>query len=101
MMISNALFLFFFIISIQVLLGYEKGKIAANLHCENPRRDIAAIRDGKMEIVTEHKTFGQSYTAVNGISITGINAHVLLKGHLKTKVSFIFTLFCFNSSGDM
>lgn len=85
-----------------MLLGYEKGKIAANLHCENLRRDIAAIRDGKMEIVTDHKTFGRSYTAVNGFSVTGANAHVLLKGHYKPKVFFRFWyLVCLSGTIDI
>ncbi|XP_026333200.1 fatty acid synthase-like [Hyposmocoma kahamanoa] len=70
---------------VKVLLSYQRGEIAANLHCKNPRRDIAALRNGKMEIVTEHKTFRRSYAAVNGISVTGINAHVLLKGYNKPK----------------
>ncbi|XP_049878856.1 fatty acid synthase-like [Pectinophora gossypiella] len=69
----------------KVLLGYHIGELAGNLHCENPRRDIPAIRDGKMQIVTDHTRFGRSYTAINGISITGINAHVLLHGHYKPK----------------
>ncbi|XP_026333120.1 fatty acid synthase-like [Hyposmocoma kahamanoa] len=70
---------------VKVLLGYQRGEIAANLHCENPRRDIMALRNGKMEIVTEHKPFKRSYAAVNGRSVTGVNAHVLLKGYSKSK----------------
>ncbi|CAH0723013.1 unnamed protein product, partial [Brenthis ino] len=69
----------------KVLLAYHTGKIAANLHCDSPRQDVAALRDGRMCIVTDHMDFNHSYTAVNGLSVTGINSHILLKGHYKQK----------------
>ncbi|XP_028159425.1 fatty acid synthase-like [Ostrinia furnacalis] len=69
----------------KVLLGYHKGQIAANLHCSTPRNDIAALNDGRMQIVREHQLFGRGFTAVNSLSITGCNAHVLLHGHYKPK----------------
>ncbi|XP_075984126.1 fatty acid synthase-like [Anticarsia gemmatalis] len=71
----------------KVLLGYEKGELAANLHCEHPREDIAALREGRMRIVTEHQRFERTFVAVNGMSVTGINSHVLLHGRYKPKVS--------------
>ncbi|CAG5024484.1 unnamed protein product [Parnassius apollo] len=70
---------------IKVLLGYHKGELAANLYCETPRRDVEALREGRMRIVTEHQPFNRTYTAVNGLSITGINSHTLLHGHYKPK----------------
>ncbi|CAG5024465.1 unnamed protein product [Parnassius apollo] len=70
---------------IKVLLGYHRGELAANLYCETPRRDIEALREGRMRIVTEHQPFDRTYTAVNGLSITGINSHTLLHGHYKPK----------------
>ncbi|CAD0204513.1 unnamed protein product [Chrysodeixis includens] len=69
----------------KVLLGYHYGELAANLHCTNPRQDIVALRDGRMRIVTEHERFGRTYAAVNGLSVTGMNSHVLLHGHYKPK----------------
>ncbi|CAG4933551.1 unnamed protein product [Colias eurytheme] len=69
----------------KVLLGYENGKLAANLNCENPRNDVDALRKGKMRIVTEHQSIGGGYTAINGLSVTGVNTHVLLRGHNKPK----------------
>ncbi|CAH2093765.1 unnamed protein product [Euphydryas editha] len=69
----------------KVLLGYHTGKLAANLHCDVPRQDIAALRDGRMRVLTDHQEFGRKYIAVNGISVTGINTHVLLHGHYKPK----------------
>ncbi|XP_037292706.1 fatty acid synthase-like [Manduca sexta] len=69
----------------KVLLGYHKGLLAGNLHCETPRRDVEAVREGRLQILTDHAPFGGSYAAVNGISVTGLNAHVLLHGHYKPK----------------
>ncbi|XP_039751985.1 fatty acid synthase-like [Pararge aegeria] len=70
----------------KVILGYHSGLLAGNLNCDSPRTDIAALRDGRLRILTEHhRNFGRAYTAVNGLSITGSNAHVLLYGHFKSK----------------
>ncbi|XP_075984125.1 fatty acid synthase-like [Anticarsia gemmatalis] len=69
----------------KVLLGYHTGQLAANLHCEHPREDIAALREGRMRIVTEHQRFERTFVAVNGMSFTGINSHVLLHGRYRPK----------------
>ncbi|XP_045454233.1 fatty acid synthase-like [Melitaea cinxia] len=69
----------------KVLLAYHTGKIAANLHCEVPRQDVAALREGRMRVVTDHQEFGRIYTAVNGLSETGVTSHILLNGHYKPK----------------
>ncbi|XP_046964466.1 fatty acid synthase-like [Vanessa cardui] len=69
----------------KVLLGYNTGKVASNLHCDSPRQDVNALKEGRIQIVTEHHPMNPSYAAVNGYSYTGANAHVLLKGHNKPK----------------
>ncbi|CAF4885072.1 unnamed protein product [Pieris macdunnoughi] len=69
----------------KVLLGYEAGKLAGNINCDDPIDDVEGIRTGKMQIVRDHEPFRQGYTAVNGVSVTGVNAHVLLRGLNKTK----------------
>ncbi|CAG4933479.1 unnamed protein product [Colias eurytheme] len=69
----------------KVLLGYQKGQIAANLHCDNPRDDVSGIQKGVMRFVNDHQVFGRGFTAVNNLSVTGVNAHVLLYGHYKPK----------------
>ncbi|KAJ8711408.1 hypothetical protein PYW07_008650 [Mythimna separata] len=69
----------------KVLLGYHTGQLAANLHCNNPRQDVVALREGRIRVITEHQPFDRSYVAVNGMSVTGVNSHVLLHGHYKPK----------------
>uniref|UniRef100_A0A2A4K5B4 Ketosynthase family 3 (KS3) domain-containing protein n=1 Tax=Heliothis virescens TaxID=7102 RepID=A0A2A4K5B4_HELVI len=70
---------------IKILLAYQRGKLAANLHCENPRLDIPALQDSRMKIVTRHEPFDRTFTALNGFSVLGLNVHLLLKGHYKNK----------------
>ncbi|XP_052739229.1 fatty acid synthase-like [Bicyclus anynana] len=69
----------------KVLLGFHYGQLAGNLHCDSPRTDIDALRDGRIRILTDHQSFGRRYAAVNTISVTGVNSHVLLYGHYKPK----------------
>lgn len=76
-----------------MILGYQKGELAANLHCTTPRQDIRAIRDGRMKVVCEHTPLNpMAYVAVNSSAVTGINAHALLKGYCKPKV-VVFYIF--------
>ncbi|XP_041973302.1 fatty acid synthase-like isoform X2 [Aricia agestis] len=69
----------------KILLGYQCGKLAANLHYNTPRDDIAAIKEGRIEILAEHKDFVPTYTAINSISMTGPFGHILLHGFSKKK----------------
>ncbi|KOB77236.1 Uncharacterized protein OBRU01_04578 [Operophtera brumata] len=39
---------------IKIIHGYQTGVLAANLNCDNPRQDVAAIRDGRIKIMTAH-----------------------------------------------
>ncbi|KOB78858.1 Uncharacterized protein OBRU01_01304 [Operophtera brumata] len=69
----------------KVLLGYHRGELAGNLNCETPRNDVAAIKEGRIQVLNEHQQFRRTYAAVNSLSVTGVNAHVLLHGHYKPK----------------
>ncbi|GBP93124.1 Fatty acid synthase [Eumeta japonica] len=73
----------------KVLLAYHSGQIAANLHYETPHDHVQAIREGQIEIVTENKTFPQTYAAVNNHSLSGLNCHALLHGFNKKKESSV------------
>ncbi|KAJ0172967.1 hypothetical protein K1T71_011143 [Dendrolimus kikuchii] len=69
----------------KVLLGYHRGELAGNLHLTTPRQDISALQEGKIRILDDHQRFQRTYAAVNAMSVTGVNAHVLLSGHYKPK----------------
>ncbi|XP_028036492.1 fatty acid synthase-like, partial [Bombyx mandarina] len=70
---------------IKVLLGYQNGLFAGNLHYNKPRHDINAIKDGRICILDDHCHINGNYAAINAFSVTGVNAHVLLKGNRKPK----------------
>ncbi|XP_061706817.1 fatty acid synthase-like [Cydia pomonella] len=69
----------------KVLLGYHTGHLAGTLHCSQPRGDVAALREDRIRILCDHRPTARSYIAVNGLSVSGINSHVLLHGHYKPK----------------
>ncbi|XP_075977388.1 fatty acid synthase-like [Anticarsia gemmatalis] len=65
-------------------LAYHKGELPGNLHY-NEGHDIAAIKDGRIQINTENVPFKRGYTAFNSFSYSGMNHHLLMKGHYKKK----------------
>ncbi|XP_073948505.1 fatty acid synthase-like [Choristoneura fumiferana] len=69
----------------KVVLGYHSGELAGNLNYTTSRSDVEGIREGRMQILKDHQPFKRTYVGVNGISVTGINSHVLLHGHYKPK----------------
>ncbi|XP_052748607.1 fatty acid synthase-like [Galleria mellonella] len=69
----------------KVCLAYHQGIIPPNLHFNEPHDEIPAVREGKIQVVNEHTPFGRSFAALNCFSYTGVNIHVLLKGHYKEK----------------
>ncbi|KAI8442370.1 hypothetical protein MSG28_005892 [Choristoneura fumiferana] len=49
----------------KVLLGYHKGELAGNLHYTNPREDVAGLREGRIEILTDNKPIKRTYIGIN------------------------------------
>ncbi|XP_037873187.1 fatty acid synthase [Bombyx mori] len=68
----------------KLCLAYHQGKLAPNLHYNEPQ-DLAAIRDERVQVVTEPTPFSRGYTALNNFSYNGVDCHLLLKGHFKEK----------------
>ncbi|CAH0677167.1 unnamed protein product [Chilo suppressalis] len=69
----------------KVCLAYHKGELPANLHYTQPQDHIPSVKEGKIEVLQENVPFERGFTAVNSISYSGANVHVLLKGHYKKK----------------
>lgn len=58
---------------------------------------MLALKEGRMRIVTDHEPFSRQYTAINGLSVTGLNTHVLLHGQYRPKVqSKTLSLNCYS-----
>ncbi|XP_068623910.1 fatty acid synthase-like [Battus philenor] len=70
---------------LNVLLAYQTGQVAGNLHYKNPREDVAAVRDRRIQVVSENQPLNRSYVAVNNLSLNGINAHLLLNCEYRPK----------------
>ncbi|XP_063385145.1 fatty acid synthase-like [Cydia fagiglandana] len=69
----------------KVCLAYHKGQIPANLHYYSPQDDIPEVKDGRIQVLQDNARFNRSFAALNCFSYTGVNIHVLLKGHYKRK----------------
>ncbi|PZC84556.1 hypothetical protein B5X24_HaOG204586 [Helicoverpa armigera] len=69
----------------KLCLAYHKGKLPANLHYSEPQDQVAAVKDGRVQVVTENAPFDRGFTALNNFSFSGGNFHVVLKGHYKEK----------------
>lgn len=79
-------FIIIFIVYIfQICLAYQKGELPANLHYTEPL-DVPAVKEGKLQIVTNNTSFGRGYVAINNFSFNGSSYHALLKGHFIPKV---------------
>nr|XP_049700707.1 fatty acid synthase [Helicoverpa armigera] len=69
----------------KLCLAYHKGKLPANLHYSEPQDQVTAVKDGRVQVVTENAPFDRGFTALNNFSFSGGNFHVVLKGHYKEK----------------
>ncbi|XP_072949807.1 fatty acid synthase-like [Epargyreus clarus] len=69
---------------IKLCLAYQSGKIPGNINYTEPH-DIPSIREKKVEVVTDTTSFKRGLVAINGFSYTGVDVHVVLKGHYKPK----------------
>ncbi|KAF9803767.1 hypothetical protein SFRURICE_012066, partial [Spodoptera frugiperda] len=69
----------------KLCLAYHQGKLPANLHYYEPQDNVPAIKDGRIQVVTDNANFDRGFTAMNNFSFTGANFHVLLKGQFKEK----------------
>lgn len=74
-------------------LAYQKGQIPANLHFSEPQNHINAVKEKKLQVVTENLPFSRNFSAINNFCYTGTNFHTLLKGHYKPKVKYSLIVF--------
>ncbi|XP_020297045.1 fatty acid synthase-like [Pseudomyrmex gracilis] len=70
----------------KILIAMETGKIPATLHFKSPRKDLTAVLEGRIKIITELTPFNGGYVAVNSFGFGGANCHVILKSNPKNKI---------------
>ena|SRR5580765_2609754 len=65
----------------------ETGIIPPTIHFKRPRKDMTAIIEGRVKIVTEPTEWKGDYIGVNSFGFGGANCHILLKSNPKIKVN--------------
>ncbi|CAF94659.1 unnamed protein product, partial [Tetraodon nigroviridis] len=63
----------------KVLLSLEKGVWAPNLHFTSPNPDIAALTDGRVQVVDKPVPVRGGIVGVNSFGFGGSNVHVILR----------------------
>ncbi|XP_029661934.1 fatty acid synthase-like, partial [Formica exsecta] len=71
----------------KVLIAMETGIIAPIIHFKHPRKDMTAIIEGRVKIVTELTECKGGYIGTNSFGFGGANCHILLKSNPTVKVN--------------
>ncbi|XP_077270184.1 fatty acid synthase-like [Temnothorax americanus] len=71
----------------KVLLAMETGIITPTIHFKRPRKELTAIIEGRIKIVTEPTEWEGGYVAINSFGFGGANSHILLKSNPKPKIN--------------
>jgi fatty acid synthase len=72
----------------KILLAFENQKIAPNINITNLRKDIPALSEGRIRVVTEVEDFTGPYISMNSFGLGGANAHCLFKCNSKEKINY-------------
>ncbi|XP_026313533.1 fatty acid synthase-like [Hyposmocoma kahamanoa] len=71
----------------KLCIAYGTGYLPPNLHYKIPREGVAALAEGRLEVVTEKTPWNSGMSGINSFGFGGANAHVLLKNVSKPKVN--------------
>ncbi|XP_059048171.1 fatty acid synthase-like [Achroia grisella] len=71
----------------KMCIAYNTGLIPPNLHYETPREGVAALAEGRLQVVTEKQPWSRGMSGINSFGFGGANAHVLLKNIAPQKVN--------------
>lgn len=70
---------------LKTVLAMEYQEIPPTLHYSSPNPRVPALKDGRLQVVSESLPWNGKYAAINAVGIGGVNAHALLKSHEKPK----------------
>ena len=65
----------------------ETGIISPIIHFKNPRKELRAIIEGRIKMLTEPMEWKGGYIGINSFGFGGSNSHLLLKSNSKIKVN--------------
>lgn len=63
----------------------EAESIPGNMHLNELNTEIPSLKNGTIQVVTEHTKYKGGLIAVNGLGISSSIGHILLKPNTKTK----------------
>ncbi|KAJ3657154.1 hypothetical protein Zmor_016179 [Zophobas morio] len=70
----------------KVVITMESGFIPANLHFHSPNKNIPALSDGRLKVVTKNEPWQGGLVAINSFGAGGTNSHLILKANPKEKI---------------
>ncbi|XP_007434239.1 fatty acid synthase [Python bivittatus] len=65
----------------KVVLSFEYGVWAPNLHYNTPNPDIPALQDGRLQVVTKPTPIKGHLAGINSFGFGGSNAHIILRAN--------------------
>ncbi|CAG9791214.1 unnamed protein product [Diatraea saccharalis] len=71
----------------KMCIAYGTGLIPPNLNYSKPRDGVAALAEGRLQVVTEKTPWNKGMSGINSFGFGGANAHVLLKNVARKKVN--------------
>lgn len=71
----------------KVLIAMERGMIPGNLHFKEANKEIAALNDGRLQVVHKNWPWNGGMAAINSFGFGGANAHIILRSNPKNKGS--------------
>ncbi|XP_050452236.1 fatty acid synthase-like [Cataglyphis hispanica] len=71
----------------KILIAMETGILAPTIHFKRPRKNMPAIIEGRVKIITEPTEYKDGYIGINSFGFGGANCHILLKPNPKIKIN--------------
>ncbi|KAL6446819.1 hypothetical protein ACFW04_001327 [Cataglyphis niger] len=71
----------------KILIAMETGILAPTIHFKRPRKNMRAILEGRVKIITEPTEYKDGYIGINSFGFGGANCHILLKPNPKIKIN--------------
>lgn len=65
----------------------ESGIISPSINYERPRKELTAVIEGRIKIITEPTSWEGGYVGINSFGFGGTNCHVLLKSNPRNKIN--------------
>ncbi|XP_035738069.1 fatty acid synthase-like isoform X1 [Vespa mandarinia] len=72
---------------VKAIISMESGLIPPNINFNRPRKNMKALIERRIEVVTQPTPLDGEYIGINSFGFGGANAHVLLKSNPKIKIN--------------